>query len=118
MNGNITRKRCARPLSGILPLEDLADFALPNLSKPDRHTGLAKQVKRWHARRLAVAGSPPLLGGELFEAAWRLRGFENFMIDLVQRPHLAAYLLRSANIDVDCKCAYIGPCGGRHPAFG
>jgi uroporphyrinogen decarboxylase len=33
------------------------------------------------------------LGGELFEAAWRLRGFENFMIDLVQRPHLAAYLL-------------------------
>jgi len=40
-----------------------------------------------------VAGSPPHLGGELFEAAWRLRGFENFMIDLVQRPHLAAYLL-------------------------
>jgi uroporphyrinogen decarboxylase len=31
--------------------------------------------------------------GELFETAWRLRGFENFMIDLVQRPHLAAYLL-------------------------
>jgi len=83
----------ARPLSDIRSLGDLADFALPALSKPARHTGLAKQVKRWHDRGLAVAGSPPHLGGELFEAAWRLRGFENFMMDLIQRPHLAAYLL-------------------------
>jgi uroporphyrinogen decarboxylase len=40
-----------------------------------------------------VAGSPPHLGGQLFEAAWRLRGFENFMMDLIRRPRLAAYLL-------------------------
>ena len=40
-----------------------------------------------------MAGSPPHLGGELFEAAWRLRGFENFMIDLVNRGELADYLL-------------------------
>ena len=86
-------KGAARPLSSIRSLADLADFAFPELSKPARHAGLAGQVKRWHARGLAVAGSPPHLGGELFEAAWRLRGFENFMIDLVQRPQLAAYLL-------------------------
>jgi uroporphyrinogen decarboxylase len=36
---------------------------------------------------------PPHLGGELFEAAWRLRGFENFMIDLVERVEMADYLL-------------------------
>jgi len=83
----------ARPLSSIRSLADLADFAFPELSKPARYAGLASQVKRWHSRGLAVAGSPPHLGGELFEAAWRLRGFENFMIDLVQRPHLAVYLL-------------------------
>ena len=86
-------KGTARPLSSIRSLADLADFAFPELSKPARHAGLTKQVKRWHAQGLAVAGSPPHLGGELFEAAWRLRGFENFMIDLVQRPQLAAYLL-------------------------
>jgi hypothetical protein len=40
-------------------------------------------VMHCHARGLAVADSPPRLGGELFEAAWRLRGFENFMMDLV-----------------------------------
>jgi uroporphyrinogen decarboxylase len=86
-------KGTARPLSSIRSLADLADFAFPELSKPTRHSGLTKQVKRWHARGLAVAGSPPHLGGELFEAAWRLRGFQNFMMDLIQRPHLAAYLL-------------------------
>ena len=86
-------KGTARPLNSIRSLADLADFAFPELSKPARHVGLTKQAKRWHARGLAVAGSSPHLGGELFEAAWRLRGFENFMIDLVQRAQLAAYLL-------------------------
>jgi uroporphyrinogen decarboxylase len=86
-------KGSARPLAGIRSIADLADVVFPNLSKPARHAGLTKQVKRWHDRGLAVAGSPPHLGGELFEAAWRMRGFENFMTDLVQRPQLAAYLL-------------------------
>ena len=86
-------KGTARPLSNIRSIADLADFVFPNLSNPARHAGLTKQVKRWHDRGLAVAGSPPHLGGELFEAAWRLRGFENFMIDLVYRTELADYLL-------------------------
>ncbi len=83
----------ARPLSSIRSLADLAEFAFPTLSHPSRHTGLNAQIEYWHDQGLAVAGSPPHLGGELFEAAWRLRGFENFMIDLVERPRLAAYLL-------------------------
>ena len=83
----------ARPLSGIRSLPELIEFVFPDLSNPSRHTGLSKQVKGWHAQGLAVAGEPPHLGGELFEAAWRLRGFENFMLDLVQRKNLAGYLL-------------------------
>ena len=82
-----------RPLSGIRSLKELASYVLPDLSNPTRHTGLAKQVQRWHARGFAVAGMPPHLGGELFEAAWRLRGFENFMIDLVDRSEIIDYLL-------------------------
>jgi uroporphyrinogen decarboxylase len=35
----------------------------------------------------------PHLGGELFEAAWRLRGLENFLLDLVERPDWAHFLL-------------------------
>jgi hypothetical protein len=54
-------------------------------------------VIHWHARELAAAGSPPRLGGELFEAAWRLRGVENFMLDLV----LGRFPSRSIDIDFD-----------------
>jgi uroporphyrinogen decarboxylase len=66
---------------------------LPDLSNPTRHAGLTKKVQCFHAQGFAVAGAPPHLGGELFEAAWRLRGFENFMIDLVYRIEMADYLL-------------------------
>lgn len=83
----------ARPLSSIRSLKDLAGHVLPNLAKPHRHAGLAGKVQHWHSLGFAVAGSPPHLGGELFEAAWRLRGFENFMTDLLDRPELADYLL-------------------------
>jgi uroporphyrinogen decarboxylase len=83
----------ARPLSSIRSLKELVSYVLPDLSNPSRHAGLAKKVKHWHDQGLAVAGMPPHLGGQLFETAWRLRGFENFMIDLVERAELVDYLL-------------------------
>jgi uroporphyrinogen decarboxylase len=82
-----------RPLSNVRSLEDLAEFIFPNLSDPVRHTKLPKKVQKWHAQGLAVAGAPPHLGGELFEAACRLRGFENFMVDLAEQNALVDYLL-------------------------
>lgn len=82
-----------RPLSDVQSIAELADYRLPDLTDPSRHAGLAQQVRQWHERGLAVAASPPHLGGELFETAWRLRGFENFMMDLVWRPELVHYLL-------------------------
>jgi uroporphyrinogen decarboxylase len=66
---------------------------LPRVIDRRRHAHLEAEVERLHARGLAVAGSPPHLGGELFESAWRLRGFELFMKDLVKRPDLVGYLL-------------------------
>jgi len=83
----------ARPLSKVLSLKELARYVLPDLSNPIRHAGHTKKVERLHAQGFAVAGSPPHLGGDLFEAAWRLRGFENFMIDMVDRVEMADYLL-------------------------
>jgi uroporphyrinogen decarboxylase len=87
------QRGAAQPLSRIRSLVEMVKFVFPDLSNPERHSGLFAKVRRWHARGLAVAGSPPHLGGELFEAAWRLRGFENFMIDLVRRKELAGFLL-------------------------
>jgi uroporphyrinogen decarboxylase len=83
----------AHPVGRLRSVADWAQGLLPDFSDPRRYVGLAQRVERFHDRGLAVAGSPPHLGGELFESAWRLRGFERFMKDLVKRPGLVEYLL-------------------------
>lgn len=81
------------PLARARSLDDLRDFPFPDVSAPYRLEGLARQVQDLHARGLAAGGNLPHLGGELFEAAWRLRGLENFFIDLLRRPDWAHFLL-------------------------
>lgn len=81
------------PLARAECLADIEEFPFPDLSEPYRADGLVQQVQALHAQGLAAGGNLPHLGGELFEAAWRLRGLENFLIDLVQRKELAEYLL-------------------------
>ncbi len=81
------------PLALARSLEDLQSFQFPDVSTPYQVEGLAQQVEAWHAYGLAVGGNLPHLGGELFETAWRLRGLENFLIDLIARPAWAHFLL-------------------------
>jgi len=80
-------------LSEARSVAELAEAVFPDLTNPQRYASLADQVQRWHEAGLAVASSPPHLGGELFESAYRLRGFQQFLLDLKERPALANYLL-------------------------
>jgi uroporphyrinogen decarboxylase len=79
--------------AGLRDVAERASRLFSRLTDPRRHQHLRESVQRLHAKGVAVAGSPPHLGGELFESAWRLRGFELFMKDLVKRPELVEYLL-------------------------
>jgi len=81
------------PLSKASSIEDLKKFPFPDVSRSYLPAGLKEQVDALHMRGLAAGGNLPHLGGELFEAAWRLRGLENFLIDLIERPDWAHYLL-------------------------
>jgi uroporphyrinogen decarboxylase len=72
--------------------QELALAPLPEFSA-DQTGRLAAEVAEHHRRDLAVMGTPPHLGGELFETAWRLRGWAQFMVDLKQNPALAHTLL-------------------------
>jgi uroporphyrinogen decarboxylase len=83
----------AQRLSDAQTIEELADAILPELTDPRRYAGLKAQVVSWRTGGWAVAGGPPHLGGELFESAYRLRGFQEFLVDLAQRKGLAHYLL-------------------------
>ncbi len=81
------------PLARARSLDDVRNFPFPDVSAPYRVEALRSRVRALHARGLAAGGNLPHLGGELFEAAWRLRGLENFLIDLLERPPWAHFLL-------------------------
>ncbi len=81
------------PLKDAHTVEQIAAAPLPNFMAQVKSERLRADVEALHTRHYAVMASPPHLGGELFETAWRLRGFEQFMIDLVENPPLVHYLL-------------------------
>ncbi len=93
------RKANRNPLASARCLADIEQFSLPTSAAPPVED-LARQVRELHARGLAAGGNPPHLGGELFETAWRLRGLENFLIDLVRRPEWADLLLDRLTVTV------------------
>ncbi len=81
------------PLSDAHTLAQIAAAPLPDFVQRLHPERLAREVERLHKAGYAVQASPPHLGGELFETAWRLRGFDRFMLDLVENPALVDYLL-------------------------
>jgi uroporphyrinogen decarboxylase len=54
---------------------------------------------------LAVFAMPPRLGGTLFEAAWRLRGFDAYLMELAQGNPVSLWLLDRL---ADLACHYAG----------
>lgn len=80
----------SHPLAG-LEVEDLDAYTWPDPHAPGLTRGL-----REHARRLAEETDYAIVGdasASLFERAWYLRGFENFMMDLVTDERFAVALL-------------------------
>ena len=86
------------PMAKAQSLSDLEKFSFPEELLTYNIDYLQNQVKVLHKKGMAAGGNMPHLGGELFETAWRLRGLENFLIDLVERPEWADYLLDQLTI--------------------
>jgi uroporphyrinogen decarboxylase len=93
------------PLSKAQSLAEMEDFPFPDVRPPQHDRRLQEQVDDLHARGIAAGGNLPHLGGELFEAAWRLRGLANFLEDLVLRPEWAHYLLERLT-ELACRNAH------------
>jgi uroporphyrinogen decarboxylase len=81
------------PLRDATSVGDLEDFAFPDFGRDAVFARLRDQVDEYHRRGLAVFALPPRLGGTLFEAAWRLRGFEEYLCELSQGSPISLWLL-------------------------
>jgi uroporphyrinogen decarboxylase len=66
---------------------------LPRDAMRARRTGIPAQVEAFHREGAAVIGLLPTLGGVLLETAWRLRGWERFLEELLREPHSVEWLL-------------------------
>jgi uroporphyrinogen decarboxylase len=106
----------AEPLAKARTVDDVRAFSFPNLVEERRYPHLREKVQKIQSSGLAVAALPPHMGGEIFEAAQRLRGFEQLMLDFFRNPELVEYLfgqlasiasqsvaiLANAGVDVIC----------------
>jgi uroporphyrinogen decarboxylase len=72
---------------------EIAAAPLPDFMAKVRPERLAAEVAAHHRAGYPVIAAPPHLGGELFETCYRLRGFQQFLIDLIRSPELVDYLL-------------------------
>jgi uroporphyrinogen decarboxylase len=89
----------SEPLAEARTLTDVKSFSFPNLLEKRRHQHLKEKIQKIHSRGLAVVGLPPHMGGEIFEAAQRLRGFKQLISDFFRNPALVVYLFQElANI--------------------
>ncbi len=73
-------------------LDDLERYPWPDPLAPARFAGLAEEAAALKTSSYAVVGN--LGWTEIFGVAWYLRGFENFMIDLVANQDFAHALMR------------------------
>ena len=81
--------------------EEIEAYPMPDF-EPYRWEHLKETVSELHARNLAVCGAT----GGVFEAAWGIRGFNNFLADFTVNPEMIAVLTERL-CERSCKSARI-----------
>jgi len=86
-------ERIIPPLRHAKTVADIERYPYPDLAAEYRFAGFQAQVDAVHARNLAAVGSVTPVGGTVFWPAYKLRGMEALLMDLVMEPEMAGALL-------------------------
>ena len=78
------------PMLNLRTRQDALDYPLPDIEAAYRYEPVAQDIKRHHARGLAVMAG---MACTIFEVAWYLRSMELLLMDFVDNPELAEALL-------------------------
>jgi len=80
------------PLSHVTSAREIEEYPGPDVEDPSIYTGLRERADRLAKQRhFAIVGHCG--DTSIFESAWRLRGFQRFLMDLVINKELAHALL-------------------------
>lgn len=76
------------PLRGAQAFRDLEGYPFPGVRGHDG-SHMAEEVRAAHAAgRYTVSW-----GGHMYEDSWQIRGYEEFLVDMIQRPEWCEYIL-------------------------
>ncbi len=81
------------PLAGFGSVGDVEQYPFPDLTADERFVGYRQEVQRIQAAGYAVMGSAYPLGGTVFWPAYKLRGMEALLTDMLANQEFAAALL-------------------------
>jgi len=76
------------PLRGVKSFQDLERFPFPNQAVFDE-SGMVDKVQQAHRQGKAAF----TWVGHMYENSWQVRGYEEFLIDLVERPEWCKFIL-------------------------
>ena len=77
------------PMRELTSVKQIESYPFPDYEAAYRHTDLGERITAVHARGLATVSE----WTTIFEQSWYLRGMENLMLDLIDRPVFAEALL-------------------------
>ena len=78
------------PLANITSAKEIENYNWPNVADPNRMEGLREKIKNFGKEYPIAVGDP--FGG-IFALGFRMRGYENFYLDLAGNPSLACSLM-------------------------
>jgi len=78
------------PLSKITSIKEIEEYPFPDFKANYRHQHLEKEIEGYHKSGLAAVA---FLEMTIFERAWRIRGIENFMMDMISNQDIATAIL-------------------------
>jgi uroporphyrinogen decarboxylase len=99
------------PLAGATTVDDLERYPWPDVTASYRREAARQRIEQVQMKGYATLGWPPFVGGTFFEMAWRLRGLDNLLMDMVANQEFATCLLDKVGELSISNCVFMAECG-------
>ncbi len=99
------------PLARAQSVADLEGYPWPDVTATYRRDIARQRIQEVQAKGKAVLAWPPFIGGTFFEMAWRMRGMDTFLMDMVTNQEFATCLLDTIGELSISNCCFLAECG-------